>query len=103
MFEYARVSIPEWILHHWWIYAYKIPPPLQGSFQDFVKISPDERFEQVVGGYVMAALRQEFDAIPYEVQPAILNLANDLVSGREMVIRTGDYIAIQRHLREKLA
>lgn len=98
MFERAKILIPEWILHHWWIYAYKIPPPLEGSFQDLVQIGPDARFEEVVGGYV-TALIQEGKMPPSDIAPAILNLANDLLSGRDMTIRTGDYIAIQNHLR----
>jgi hypothetical protein len=99
MFERMAVEIPEWMVHGWWIYAYKIPPPIHGDILEMVRVAPDERFEAVVSKWVTAVVR-EGAMPPADIAPAIFNLANDLVSGREMTIRTGDYIAIQRHLRK---
>lgn len=91
--------VPDWAVPGWWRVAYKIPPPLDGKFGELVEIHPDERFNKVVTGYLKGLL-EDGKMPPADVAPAILNIANDFVDGRDVVIRTGDYIAIQAHLRQ---
>jgi len=94
-----RIRVPEWIIPHWWKVAYKIPPEVSREFGELLQIRPDERFNKVVSGYVRAVI-EKGEMPPEDIAPAILNLANDFMDGREMIIRTGDYIAIQNHLRK---
>lgn len=94
------VRVPEWAIPGWWLVAYKIPPPLSQELAELIQIRPDERFEKVVTGYLRACV-EEGVMPPDDIAPAILNLANDFVDGRELTIRTGDYIAIQNHLRRR--
>jgi hypothetical protein len=99
MFKQMAVGIAEWMIPRWWLVAYKIPPMLHESLLEIVRIPPDERFEGLVSKWVTAVV-QEGATPPAEIAPAIYNLANDLLSGRELTIRTGDYITIQQYLRK---
>jgi hypothetical protein len=38
---------------------------------------------------------------PAEIAPAILNMADDVMAGRQVSLRAGDYIAIQNFVRSK--
>lgn len=99
MFQRIVVAIPDWAIPHWWKVAYKIPPMLDDRLLEMAQIAPDSQFERVVTKWVSAVVK-EGATPPADIAPAIWNLANDLMSGRDMVIRTGDYIAIQQHLRQ---
>lgn len=90
--------LPKWMLKKWWLVAYKIPPDLRGKFKELHEFEPDERFEALLTKYVAAAL--EGKEVPEAIAPAILNLTNDVLSGREMMIRTGDYISLQAFARQ---
>jgi hypothetical protein len=37
---------------------------------------------------------------PTEIAPAIINLVDDYKAGRDMTLRTGDYISLQNYLRK---
>lgn len=99
MFERMAVAISEWMIPRWWLVAYKIPPMLRDDLLEMVRVPLDEQFEGLVSKWVTAVVR-EGATPPADIAPAIYNLANDLLSGRELMIRTGDYIAIQQHLRK---
>lgn len=95
----VRIKVPDWSIPHWWLVAYKILPMLAKQYSDLLEPELGERFGKVIGGLINDAL--EGKTLPDDIAPTILNLTNDLVNGREMIIRTGDYIAIQNHLRRK--
>lgn len=38
---------------------------------------------------------------PKDIAPAILNLADDFIAGREVTVRAGDYIALQTHFKKQ--
>lgn len=63
-----------------------------------VRGTPDKEFYQFVTNKVNAYIFQK-EAPPAEIASAIINIADDHLSGREPVIRAGDYIAIQNYLR----
>jgi hypothetical protein len=48
----------------------------------------------------MNAFLQEGKMPPEEIAPAIMNLVDDQTSGRDMVMRAGDYISLQNYLRK---
>lgn len=94
----VKMRIPEWAIPKWWVVAYKIPPPLVKEFDNLVQVAPDTKFNTVVSKYVNQVIA-DGKMPPADIAPAILNLANDFANNREMTIRTGDYIAIQKHIR----
>jgi len=57
--------------------------------EDFFKYVTDQVTAYVVDGVMP----------PKEIAGAILNLGDDILSGKTPSIRAGDYIAIQSHLR----
>jgi hypothetical protein len=92
------VSLPKWLIPRWWEVAYLIVGPLRDEWAELIEIKPDDRFSEVVTELVSAYV-EKGKMPPDEIAPAILNLADDLMAGRKMSIRAGDYIAIQSHLR----
>ena len=95
-----KVRLPDWMIPAWWKIAYKIPPQLGQKWGELINIAPDERFTKTVSRYVRGLI-EEGKMPPDDIAPTIVNLANDLLNGQEMIIRTGDYIAIQNHLHQQ--
>ena len=94
-----KVRVPNWMVPIWWKVAYKIPPEkLTAELTNLIKIRPNEKFSKVVSGYVKAVV-EKGELPPNEILTPILNLANDFTNGREMIMRTGDYIALQKFVR----
>lgn len=90
------VTIPEWAFKHWWHIAYLIPPQ-GGWFREQLEMVPTDAFHKEVNRLLRAVLAGK--EVPEAIAPTIFNLADDLLAGRDLTIRTGDYIAIQNHLR----
>lgn len=98
------IGLPKWVIPRWWEVAYLIVGPdgwLREDFAKLIAISPDERFTEVVTKLVSAYV-EKGEMPPDDIAPAILNLADDLMAGRKMSIRAGDYITIQSHLRQTM-
>jgi hypothetical protein len=92
------VQFPKWIVPWWWRFAYLMPPP--GGWADkLINIKPDEKFNAVVTEHVVALVQQGKEP-PAAIAATITNLAEDLLAGRPMTIKTGDYIAIQTFMRK---
>jgi hypothetical protein len=67
---------------------------------DIVKGQPSEKFNE----FVMATLQAYLDQSKMPsaaIMPAIMNLAEDQLAGREMTLRAGDYVALQQEFRGK--
>jgi hypothetical protein len=94
-----RVWLAKWMVPWWWKVAYKIPAPISKIEREWLEIQPDEKFQEIVSGHVVALLEKGI-APPEEIATTIYNMANDFVNGQEMIIRTGDYIALQKHIRK---
>jgi hypothetical protein len=65
---------------------------------DILKIQPSEKFNE----FVMISLQGYMDGskLPSAaILPAIMNLAEDNLAGRDMTIRAGDYISLQKEFR----
>lgn len=93
----VRLLAADWIWEGWRKVAYLIIGP-GGPFADIAKVRPDERFNKFVTEQVRAYV--EKGELPHkDIAPAVLNLADDFLAGREMTMRAGDYIALQTHLR----
>lgn len=63
-----------------------------------VQVEPDERFFKVLGEHVERYL--ETGEAPQELQSVIMNVADDYLADREIVLRAGDYIALQSFARK---
>jgi hypothetical protein len=66
-----------------------------------IKFKPDSTFYNVIAEH-MGAYLQNDQMPPDEIASAILNLADDHMSGRQMTLRAGDYIAIQNFIRKAM-
>jgi len=100
MFQYnpnLRFSLVEWIRLKKQEVMYLVvgPGDLFGQrLVDWGNIPLDEAFQKQVE-HLVAAYVEKGEMPPEQVAPTILNLADDLVAGRTMVIRAGDYIALR--------
>lgn len=63
------------------------------DFENILTRTPDEAFGAFVDNHVKAYL--DGKAPPAAIQSAVLNIVDDYASGREVVLKTGDYIALQ--------
>ena len=91
--------IPEWILKRWIQVAYLVLNGPVVAITDVMQIKPDSAFFNVIAEHMTAYLKKE-QMPPAEIESAILNLADDHMSGRPMTLRAGDYIAIQTFMRK---
>lgn len=101
-FKVLRLGMPGGLISRWRKVAGLMAGPdgwLRRDFAKLVPIRPDERFDRFVKQQIAAYV--ERGELPAEdVAPGILNLAGDVMAGREPTIQAGDYIAIQNHLRQ---
>jgi hypothetical protein len=92
---------PDWLVPAWWKYAYVIIGPWGDKTSiGLTRVKPDENFNQIVAGFVKEYV-ENGKMPPEPIAPAIMNLADDFASGRDMNMRAGDYISIQKYLRKK--
>ena len=102
----SRVKLLGKPVPYWWRYAYLIPDVFQWD-QAIVK-----NFEKVLAGkdsvFIKFVEKQVKDFIekgvepPQEIAAPIMNIAEDLIAGREATMRAGDYIALENFRRTKL-
>ena len=90
--------INDWVLERWILVAYLIINWDLGHLAEFVKIRPEREFYEVTAKWLNAYVNQN-EMPPDDIAPAILNMADDYMAGRQINLRAGDYIAIQTHLR----
>ena len=88
---------PEILRRKEWLY-YLTPPDPWGRLKDVIKAPIDERFYAVAARYMNAFL-EKGEMPPLDIAPAIFNMLDDYAAGRQVAIRTGDYIALQTHVR----
>ncbi len=96
-----RFTLAEWIRLKKQEVMYLVvgPGDLFGQhLVDWANIPLDETFQKQVQNLVTAYV-EKGELPPEQIAPTILNLADDLVAGRNMVIRAGDYIALRSFLR----
>jgi hypothetical protein len=93
-----KVMIPKHLVPGWWVVAYRIAPELAEHLREFIDMPRDATFNQVVTDLITMCFENP-DKLPPDIAPTIYNLANDLMNGRDLMIRTGDYIAIQNHIK----
>lgn len=67
---------------------------------DVIQKTPDTAFSKFVEKQVDQYLKGKKPHA--SIESAIVNIADDHISGREVIIRAGDYIALQNHFRSAL-
>jgi hypothetical protein len=92
----VEFPIPNWLLERWIIVAYLVPPP--DDFGEHIKVRPDEKFWTVLGEHLQAYVK-DGKMPPAQIATAVVNLADDFLNGRQMTMRTGDYIAVHNFVR----
>ncbi|MGA2161298.1 MAG: hypothetical protein ABSG28_03735 [Methanoregula sp.] len=83
----------------WWKVAYLI---LHENFGDLVTNPVDEAFGRAINAHVNAYLNKG-TMPPTEIAATVMNLADDVMAGRKMTIRAGDYIAVQNYMKKTAA
>jgi hypothetical protein len=92
------IRVEPWILQRWILVAYLVIPDIMGRLGEVIKAPPNEEFYSVVSKYMQAYL-EGGEMPPEEIAPAIMNLADDFIAGKQMTLRAGDYIAIRTFMR----
>jgi hypothetical protein len=82
---------------HWIMYLY--PPPFElGELKEVFTGGRVNPVTKVIEKYTQAYMVDAAEPPP-EIAGAIKNFADDIASGREVVVRAGDYIAIHNFVR----
>ncbi len=77
-----------------------IPDWVAKEVAELVRVRPTERFFEMVQREVFAHM-VERKAPPAAIATAVMNIADDVMAGRDVVLRTGDYLALMNHAREQ--
>ena len=80
-----------------WVKYYTLPLWHAKQLGNLVKWIPDDKFNKFLGNQVQSYLNGSEP--PAAIQSAIMNLADDYITGREVTIKAGDFIALQNHFR----
>ena len=94
----TRVVLSESIWKRKWWLMYLVIIDKADIFEH-INVNFGKEFEDVTFRYVDAYI-EKGEMPPADIAPAILNMADDHLAGRQVSIRAGDYIAIQNHLRK---
>ncbi len=68
------------------------------KLRDVIDLDITERLATVLSRHVHAHVN-EGEPPPREIAPAILNIAEDVLSGKSPTLRAGDYISLQQYVR----
>lgn len=67
---------------------------------ELLRAEPTDRFLEMVREHVLAyAIKEEKP--PEAIATAIMNCADEMMAGREVVLRAGDYISLMSYAREQ--
>jgi hypothetical protein len=68
--------------------------------RDVLLTRPNEKFQELVHREVMNHVVDGQNP-PEQIRTAILNVADDMMAGREVILRSGDYIDLMNYARER--
>lgn len=98
-----RFSLADWIRWQKQKYMYLVVGPgelFKQRLGDIINVPVDEQFQKTIDQMVTAYI-EKGELPPEQIAPTVLNLADDVMAGRDMVIRAGDYIALRNYMRAK--
>lgn len=82
-----------------WV-KYKTIPEWHGRILEgnIIVGNPGREFQEVTNKHVNAYIFEQ-KAPPPEIAGAVMNIADDFLNDREIIMRSGDYISIQNYIR----
>ena len=69
------------------------------KYKDIMRVRPTEKFFTMVHEQVMSHVIDGKE-LPAQIQPTIMNIADDMMAGRDVTLRAGDYISLMNYARE---
>ena len=69
------------------------------KYKDLVIERPTDKFDQMLREVVMTHVIDGKEP-PTPIRTAVMNVADDMMAGREVTLRAGDYIALMEYARE---
>lgn len=99
-FRITLQGLEEQIRKHWCTVSYLI---INFNLPDLVELADrelPESFVKEMAGHVYAYVYKNMMP-PAEIQQTVLNVSEDLIAGRQVQLRAGDYIAAQKFFRGK--
>lgn len=88
-------QIPEfWCLASYLILNFNIKDHIR-----WAEMEVTEEFTKTLAQHVYAYIYED-KAPPAGIEQTVLNVAEDLAAGRQVVLRAGDYISVQKFIRE---
>jgi len=69
------------------------------KWANVMKVRPTDKFFDMVHGHVVDHAVRGVEP-PKQIAAAILNIADDMMSGRDVVLRAGDYISLMDYARK---
>ncbi len=96
--EFVKVQIPKSIIDRKdWVRYLTLVNWHAKQLGDIVERVPDAAFTKFVEAQVQNYLKGT--AAPTAIQSAVMNIADDFISGRDVVLKAGDYIALQNQFK----
>lgn len=100
--ELIKVRLPREILDRRdWIRYLVVPTWHSKNLGEVLEQVPDEAFAEFVEGHVQSFLDGKMP--PAAIQSAVMNVADEFLSGGTVTLKAGDYIALQNEFRAKRA
>lgn len=81
-----------------WVYYLIVLDRLADRFRDVIEARPDTRFFHELNQHVQAFVN-EGKMPPDQIASAVMNVADDVLAGRDVQLKAGDYIALQNFFR----
>ena len=81
------------------IYYLIILDRLKLRYKDVLEARPDSSFFEELNGHVTAFVN-EGKAPPEAIASAVMNVADDVLAGRDLQLKAGDYITLQSYFRK---
>jgi hypothetical protein len=99
-FRLTLKSIEWQINHNWCLASYLITNIDIGDWKELVERDLPKTFATT-----MATLVHDYmfnnKVPPAEIAQTVLNVSEDMLAGRQVMLRAGDYIAVQKFMRAK--
>ena len=96
---------PSWLVEGFiidrrtWI-MYLIIDRLSVDWMKYAQIPPDKKFYMIISGIVDEYMNKGVSP-PAEIATAIMNVADDIMAGRDVVFKAGDYVTLQSYVRNQ--
>jgi uncharacterized protein (UPF0147 family) len=70
------------------------------KYRDIMMARPTEKFQSMVHKEVMTYVIDGKEP-PEQIRTAVMNIADDMMAGRDVTLRAGDYIDMMNYARER--